>query len=81
MCPLLVSCVPRGVRTLCICPYAHLNGAQMALSALRALPAWLAPFEGASRGAATSDPPPQLLDDDVMGDAGLALWLATRLRS
>jgi hypothetical protein len=61
--------------------------AQMAFSALRALPAWLAPFEGARRaeGAArdappAADPPPLSLDDDAMGDAGLALWLATRPR-
>ena len=57
------------------------RAAQMAFSALRALPAWLAPFEGGARDTpAAADPPPLSMDDDAMGDAGLALWLATRPR-
>jgi hypothetical protein len=54
----------------------------MALSALRALPAWLAPFEGAARDMPSAADPAALLspDDDVLGDAGLALWLARRPR-
>ena len=53
----------------------------MAFSALRALPAWLTPFEGSARDTpAAADPPPLSLDDDAMGDAGLALWLAMRPR-
>jgi len=48
----------------------------MAMSALRALPVWLAPFEASASGA--DDPAPLSLADDALGDAGLALWLARR---
>ena len=54
----------------------------MALSALRALPAWLSPFEGAARDAPSSADfaPLSLFADDALGDAGLALWLVKRRR-
>jgi hypothetical protein len=55
------------------------NAAQMAWSALLALPAWLAPYEGTARDA-PSDATPLSLADDALGDAGLALWLAKRSR-
>lgn len=60
-------------------PTRYATHAQMAWSALLALPAWLAPYEGAARDA-PSDTAPLSLADDAMGDAGLALWLAKRSR-